>query len=140
MHGLRPANQPQRRLALASHWLAAGISTPSSNNGSPPRRPTLRQSSLLECLQPEQDDIGRGIGDFASSRLRKPQPLLGESRATDLAINIILPWFWARARAGKNDALAAAAEERYLAWPAAQDNSLLRLARHRLLGGQGACG
>jgi hypothetical protein len=64
--------------------------------------------------------------------------LLGESRATDLAINIILPWFWARARAGKNDALAAAAEERYLAWPVAQDNSLLRLARHRLLGGQGA--
>ena len=23
MHGLRPANQPQRRLALAAHWLAA---------------------------------------------------------------------------------------------------------------------
>jgi hypothetical protein len=63
--------------------------------------------------------------------------LLGEARATDLAVNIILPWFWARARAGKNDSLAAAAEARYLAWPAAEDNSLLRLARHRLLGEHG---
>jgi hypothetical protein len=31
-----------------------------------------------------------------------------------------------------------AARQRYLDWPAAQENSLLRLARRRLLGGQGA--
>ena len=39
-------------------------------------------------------------------------------------------------RAGKNERLTRLAEERYLAWPAAQDNSLLRLARQRLLGRQ----
>jgi hypothetical protein len=139
MHGLRPANQPQRRLALASHWLMAHDLlakleqwfTADSSGVSP-------ASSLLECLQPAQDDFWSWHWGFTSSRLRKPQPLLGESRATDLGINIILPWFWARARAGQNDALASAAAERYLAWPAAQDNSLLRLARHRLLGGQAA--
>jgi hypothetical protein len=92
----------------------------------------------VACLQPAPDDYWSWHWGFDSARLRQAQPLLGESRATDLAINIILPWFWARARAGKNDALAAAAEERYLAWPAAQDNALLRLARHRLLGEQGA--
>ncbi len=139
MHGLRPANQPQRRLALASHWLMAKdfharlekwFTTDSSDVA-----PT---SSLLECLQPEQDEFWSWHWGFASARLRQPQPLLGESRATDLAINVILPWFWARARAGQNQALAAVAQKRYLAWPPAQDNSLLRLARQRLLGGQGS--
>lgn len=137
MHGLRPANQPQRRLALASHWLAAGdypgklerwFATAPEDGG--------LASSLLACLQPAQDDFWSWHWGFASARLRKPQPLLGETRATDLAINAILPWFWARARAGGNEALAATARARYLAWPAAQDNALLRLARHRLLGGQ----
>jgi hypothetical protein len=138
MHGLRPANQPQRRLALASHWLAAG-DYPAKLEAwfaAAPAGDSLY--SLLDCLQPPRDDYWSWHWGLASVRLGKPQPLLGESRATDLAINIILPWFGARARAGKNDALAAAARERYLAWPAAQDNSLLRLARHRLLGGQGS--
>jgi len=138
MHGLRPANQPQRRLALASHWLVAADFYAKLEKWFTTDTPDVSLvSSLLECLQPPQDDCWSWHWGFASSRLRKPQPLLGESRATDLAINIILPWFWARARAGKNDTLAAVAEKRYLAWPVAQDNSLLRLARHRLLGGQG---
>jgi hypothetical protein len=138
MHGLRPANQPQRRLALASHWLMAGDFHAKLERWFTTDTPEASlASSLLECLQPAQDECWSWHWGFSSSRLRKPQPLLGESRATDLAINIILPWFWARARAGKNDALAVAAEKRYLAWPIAQDNSLLRLARHRLLGGQG---
>jgi hypothetical protein len=139
MHGLRPANKPQRRLALASHWLASGDCPAKLERWfttAPPGPST--EASLLACLQPALDDHWSWHWGIDSARQRRPQPLLGESRATDLAINIILPWFWARARAGNNDALAAAAEERYLAWPVAQDNSLLRLARHRLLGGQGA--
>jgi hypothetical protein len=137
MNGLRPANKPQRRLILASHWLAAGDYPAKLEQwfaAIPSDAPLA--SSLLACLQPEQDDYWSWHWSFASSRLRQPQPLLGEPRATDLAINTILPWFWARARAGQNDTLAAAAEARYLAWPAAEDNSLLRLARQRLLGGQ----
>jgi hypothetical protein len=64
-----------------------------------------------------------------------PQPMLGESRVTDLAVNVILPWFWVRAVEGKNERLRRVAEHRYLTWPSAQDNSALRLARERLLGG-----
>jgi hypothetical protein len=135
MYGLRPANQPQRRLALASHWLAAGDFAARLERWFTTAPPAASlASSLLACLQPEQDPYWSWHWGFSSSPMLKPQPLLGEARLTDLAINIILPWFWARARAGKNDTLAAAAEERYLAWPAAQDNSLLRLARLRLLG------
>lgn len=136
MYGLRPANTPQRRLVLASHWLVAGDFPARLEQWFTATPPDASQAaSLLECLQPEQDPYWSWHWNFASPRLRQPQPLLGEARATDLAVNIILPWFWARARAGQNEALAAAAEARYLAWPAAQDNSLLRLARNRLLGG-----
>jgi hypothetical protein len=56
---------------------------------------------------------------------------------TDLAVNVVLPWFWMRAVEGKNEAYKNLAEERFLAWPAASDNAVLRLARKRLLGGAG---
>src|SRR5205807_3637476 len=67
--------------------------------------------------------------------LKSAQPLLGQTRVTDLAINVILPWLWIRAAEGKNQAVQKRIEQRYFAWPAAEDNSLLRLARERLLGG-----
>jgi len=134
-NGLRPANQPQRRLALAAHWLE------SKNLFSKLEQWFTREKidaplpdSLLACLQPPTDDFWSWHWAFRSPRLLKPQPLLGATRVTDLAINVILPWFWVRARAGKNHHLQTVAEELYFAWPAAQDNALLRLARLRLLG------
>jgi hypothetical protein len=39
-----------------------------------------------------------------------------------------------RAAAGKNEKLQRRIEQRYFAWPAAEDNSALKLARQRLLG------
>jgi hypothetical protein len=139
MHGLRPANQPQRRLAMAAHWLASPDFVARLEAWFTDERTSASiPGSLLACLQPPLDDFWSWHWSFSSARMTKPQPLLGESRATDLAINVILPWFWTRARAGKNDRLAEIARDRYADWPAAQDNSLLRLARHRLLGGQSA--
>jgi hypothetical protein len=137
LNGLRPANQPQRRLALASHWLVSGDFVAKLEDWftDPQPVPSLA-SSLLECLQPPPDEFWSWHRGFGSPRLPKAQPLLGESRATDLAKNVIIPCFWTRARAGKNDRLAQVAQERYCAWPEAQDNALLRLARHRLLGDQ----
>jgi hypothetical protein len=137
MNGLRPANQPQRRLALAAHWLSSDAFagrlerwfTDEGNVDSQPQ-------SLRKCLQPATDDFWSWHWSFSSPRLTTEQWLLGEARATDLAVNTILPWFWTRARAGKNERLTKWAEERYLAWPAAEDNGTLRLARHRLLGRQ----
>jgi hypothetical protein len=137
MNGLRPANQPQRRLALASHWLASGDLVAKLEDWFTDSRPvTSLASSLLERLQPPLDEFWSWHWGFGSPRLPKAQPLLGESRATDLAINVIMPWFWTRARAGRNERLAELARQRYQEWPEAQDNALLRLARNRLLGGQ----
>jgi hypothetical protein len=67
--------------------------------------------------------------------MSKSQPLLGARRVTDLAVNVILPWFWMRAVAGTSAAAQQIAEQRYFAWPRAEDNAVLRLARQRLLGG-----
>ncbi len=91
--------------------------------------------SLLETLQVEPDDFWSWHCTFRSARFKKAQPLLGATRVTDLAINVVLPWLWIRAVEGKNPALQRALERRYLAWPPGQDNSVLRLARERLFGG-----
>jgi len=132
--GLRPANHPERRLALAAHWLHAGDlpvrlerwcrALPDS--GSP--------AALLDVLQVEPDDFWSWHWTLRSKRLPGPQPLLGAARATDLAVNAVLPWLWVRAVEGRNETLQSALERCYLQWPASDDNAVLRLARQRLLG------
>ena len=134
-HGLRPANHPQRRLALAAHWLAdknfiSGIRNWCAANVADSALP----DSLLEILQVERDEFWSWHWTFKSARQAEPQPLLGMTRATDLAVNVILPWLWARAVEGKNATLRLEMERRYFGWPAAEDNSVLKLARQRLLG------
>ncbi|MBI3851268.1 MAG: DUF2851 family protein [Verrucomicrobia bacterium] len=137
-HGLRPANHPQRRLALAAHWLTEENFLAKLEKWFTtelPSEPTRLADSLLKILQVERDDFWSWHWTFRSARLKKPQPLLGAARVTDLAVNVILPWFWVRAAEGKNEKLQRVAEHRYLAWPSAEDNAVLRLARQRLLGG-----
>ncbi|MGA2786262.1 MAG: DUF2851 family protein [Verrucomicrobiota bacterium] len=163
-HGLRPANHPQRRLALAAHWLAdknliskienwsvASVlsdcssgreSALTSNHNEPAHAGCYEDSrkshelldSLREILEVERDEFWSWHWTFRSARLKKPQPLLGDARVTDLAVNVILPWLWTRAAEGKNGRLQRVIEHRYAVWPQAEDNSILKLARQRLLG------
>ncbi len=134
-NGIRPANLPQRRLALASHWLAdenffrklEKWFTTSED---------VPENALLNLLQVKDDEFWSWHWTFNSVRLPQPQPLLGAARVTDLAINVILPWFWIRSAMGKNEKLQRRAEQIYFNWPAAGDNSVLRLGRQRLLGGR----
>lgn len=138
-NGLRPANQPQRRLALAAHWLASDSLVARLEDWFVAEKPEgALVDSLLACLQPPQDEFWSAHWSFHSPPLAKPQPLLGESRLTDLAVNVVLPWFWMRASAGQNERLRRAAERRFCDWPLGQDNSVLRLARQRLFGQAGA--
>ena len=137
LNGIRPANHPQRRLALAAHWSAdAGLVKRIEKWFATTQPAGALEESLLEILQPPADDFWSWHWTLRSARMPKPQPLLGATRATDLAINVVLPWLWARAREGGHAPLQAEAERRYFAWPAAEDNTVLRLARDRLLGGR----
>lgn len=136
LHGLRPANHPQRRVALASLWALGGNIAGKLERwcGLDLPQATL-ESSLLETLQVEPDDFWSWHCTFRSARLKKLQPLLGPARATDLAVNVVLPWLWSRAAEGRNDTVRRSLERRYFSWSAAEDNAVLRLARQRLLGG-----
>jgi hypothetical protein len=123
-------------LALASHWPLNGeLPTKLEKWSTRELRNSALASSLLQILQVQGDDFWSWHWTFHSARFQKPQPLLGGTRVTDLAVNVILPWLWSRAAEEKNDALQKNVEKRYFAWPPAEDNSLLRLARQRLLGG-----
>jgi uncharacterized protein DUF2851 len=137
-HGQRPANHPQRRIALAAHWLAANTLPTKLERWCAKRFSDGEMSSaLLETLQITPDDFWSWHWTIHSPRLKKAQPLLGASRVTDLAVNVILPWLWIRAFEGKNEFLQREIQNRFNAWPAAEDNSVLRLARQRLLGNVG---
>ncbi len=135
LHGSRPPNHPQRRVALAWLWSMEGNLLSKLERWCARELPhSALTGSLLEALQVEPDDFWSWHCTFRSNRLKKAQPLLGAPRVTDLAMNVILPWLWIRAVEGKNTTMQSALESRYFAWPPAEDNSTLRLARQRLLG------
>jgi hypothetical protein len=134
-HGLRPANHPQRRLALAAHWLADINFISKIENWSAAEISDKKLlASLLEIFQVERDEFWSWHWTFKSARMKKPRPLLGDARVTDLAVNVILPWLWIRSREDGNEKFQNEIERRFFAWPAAEDNSILKLARQRLLG------
>src|SRR5439155_5827772 len=135
-HGLRPANHPQRRLALAAHWLAAGdLPDKLERWFAAPIPDNKLERSLLKILLVERDQFWSRHWTFRSAKMSKPHPLLCAQRVTDLAVNVIPPWFWTRSVAGQSAKAQQTAEHRYLAWPRAEDNAVLRLARQRLFGG-----
>lgn len=139
MHGLRPANNPVRRLALAALWARENVAEKVKDWGAGLVKARSATSAsraaalLLPVLTPDPDPFWSWHLTLNSARLAKQQPLIGAARATDLAINVVLPWLWAREN--KNSAARQRIETCYMEWPAAEDNAVLRLGRQRLLGG-----
>jgi hypothetical protein len=134
--GIRPANHPQRRAALACHWILRG-DIPEKLEHWIVRRiesPDFLES-IAEILQVRHDSFWSYRWTLKSAAFREASPLLGEHRMTDATVNVILPWLYVRACAGGNETLAKATEARYFLWPAGEDNAVLRLARQRLFGG-----
>ena len=135
LSGLRPSNRPERRLALAAHWLGSGALPRALEKWcaeSIARKDLV--SSLMEAARIGPDSFWSSHWNLSGPRLRKSQPLLGAARLTDIAANVVLPWLWIRALEGKAITLQEEMEKRYFEWPASEDNAVLRLARRRLLG------
>jgi len=134
--GIRPANHPQRRLALVAHWLAdGGLCGRLEDWCKAVPKPGTELASLHHAMNVAEDAFWNRHWTLRSRSLAASQPMLGATRVTDLAVNVVLPWLWVRAVEGRNESLRREMERRYFAWPAAEDNSVLKLARQRLLGG-----
>ena len=104
------------------------------------KSPTISWPVLCaKILEVQHDEFWSWHWTFRSARLKKPQPLLGDARVTDLAVNVVLPWLWTRAAEGRNEIIRRTIEHRRAVWPAAEDNSILKLARQRLLGVGRSC-
>ena len=133
--GMRPANHPERRLALAAHWLSREAWVKDIEAwGLEDAAPARALASLTRLLQADHDPFWSRHWTLHSRRMARGQPLIGATRVTDLAMNAVLPWLWIRAKEGNNETLRTRLETLYAQWPAAQDNASLRLARERLLG------
>lgn len=133
--GIRPTNHPQRRLALAAHWITEDNLPHKLRawcDGS--HKDSQLSDSLLKCLQPKADPYWSRHYTLRSGAAPKPLSLLGNDRTTDLAANVILPWLWARASQGRRTRVCREVEHRFLAWPGGSDTAVLKLARQRLLG------
>ncbi|MEI6342768.1 MAG: DUF2851 family protein [Verrucomicrobiota bacterium] len=136
--GLRPANHPERRVAMAGHWLASG-----------PRGAAMVEAILGACdtsqalervaraLQPSEDAFWETHWTLGSMTSRT-SPLLGRPRQVDLVVNVVLPWLWARASSVTGPArdVRGLVWSRFCEWPAGEDNAVLKTARLRLLGGE----
>ena len=128
---VRPANYPSRRVAGAAALLARFAAV-----------------GLLEGLRRmvEIDDLGVALlmsdtdsywathGDFGVGLGETAQDLIGESRAAELAVNIVLPFFHAYASLHDDDTLAAQAKWLYDTHPRLADNEVTRRMASELLG------
>ncbi|MCX7872734.1 MAG: DUF2851 family protein [Verrucomicrobiae bacterium] len=135
--GIRPANHPQRRLALAARWLSDKqffnkLRRWFDNNNKD------YESLFLKLLMTTEDNYWNWHYTIKSKKLSSPKPLIGGERATDIAMNVVLPWFLAIARFGRDSDAEKRTINYYLNWSPGQDNSLLKLARKRFFGANDA--
>jgi hypothetical protein len=86
-------------------------------------------------LQVPEDTFWSHHWTPGGQKFEKSQPLLGPQRFSDIVINVVLPLFWARAVLGRSSPLQQRVRELYFEWPRAEDNSVLKMARQRLLKG-----
>ncbi|MBM3822783.1 MAG: DUF2851 family protein [Verrucomicrobia bacterium] len=139
LRGVRPSNHPQRRLAVAAGWisnpqLCSAVETWVQSLSGDEKEGPLRR--LGEILDPETENFWHQQWSLDSGPCNLPQRLLGRERITELAMNAVLPWAWARAWLGGNEPMAHRVMEGYFNLPATGTNHLLRQAELRLFGGR----
>ncbi len=133
---VRPYNSPLRRLAAMSHlinryreegllaglWGRCAVRVLS-------RRDWCR---MEEGLVVSADDYWRCHFDFGVRRLTASPTILGEGRAADIMVNVLLPFTYARGQSNGRPELAAAALDAYRDHPKLSDNALLKHMRAQL--------
>ena len=135
--GLRPQNRPERRLVGASYLLDRYW-----NSG-------LEEGLRQVCESGTPQEIERGLAvsgegfwavhlDFHLPMARAPAPV-GGGRARDMAVNVLLPFFHARAHLLGNGVLRRRTLDLYRGFPPGQDNEVTREMRALLTASTGGC-
>lgn len=122
LSGNRPNNHPQRRIALAAHWLINPKLISSLIEWSSQDIPIAESLKLLlKILSPQnQDPFWEKHYTLKSKPTVKALPLLGTDRTTDLFINVIAPWLYARTKG--NASSQKLILKRILNWPGSSKN------------------
>lgn len=134
LHNTRPINHPQRRIALAAHWLSDIHFCQRLENWGI-HAGELNADTLFALLAPQTTDVfWEHRYTLRSQGTKKTLPLLGGERVADLFINVIAPWFLARTDRGYDPLTRQRIQDCYLHYPASQENALIRHISQRLYG------
>jgi hypothetical protein len=133
--GVRPSNQPVRRVAAAALLVSAAPAP-------------LAERVLVTLRTSAPTQIARGLGaltagltdpywdrhvDFGAP-LRRPAALVGVARAREITVNVLLPWAAAVARSAGQPAIEAAAAFAYRSHPRLASNAITRHMARQLVG------
>jgi hypothetical protein len=134
--GGRPANSPERRVAAALALIGRGDQLGDRILGVLSEMPPARAGGTLrDTLMVAGNEYWRA--HFGFGRLmRAPSGLVGEQRASDLVVNVALPWALAVARAWANPMLEQSVIDAYEAHPALASNQITRHMAAQVLGDQ----
>ncbi len=135
--GVRPANQPVRRVAGAAALAVGGSGAPGLAEqtlallaGEPAER---AHRALVSLIQRASNTYWAERQDFAT-RLPRPAALIGTARAREITVNVLLPWAAAIAATRRDAALGDAARAAYRRHPRLPDNAITRHMERQLLG------
>ena len=134
--GVRPGNGPVRRVAAAATLLATEPGSPLHTSvlgvlaELPPERAPAGLRSLVLC---PGDDYWHVHGDVGRP-LRRPCSLIGPERASDIVVNVLLPWAAAVGHSLDDDAIVSAAEAAYRGHPPLASNEITRHMARQIVG------
>lgn len=149
--GVRPVNFAHRRVAGVAHLLARWFldgdvleafarKVRSFDPDSPPRaRTRWIRSELVDAFVVEDPEgFWARRYNFTSKRARRPMKLIGESRASSIVFNALLPLLLHYAREKRDTALEDRVRQVFAVYPRLESNSIVRHMRVRLFGGEEA--
>jgi hypothetical protein len=133
--GVRPTNQPVRRVAAAA-LLARAPGAPLAEQifatlATSPLPHVARELAALTAQV--SDPYWNAHQDFGVP-LQRPSRLIGTARAREITVNVLLPWAAAVARTSEQPAFEAAAISAYRRHPRLANNTITRHMERQLVG------
>ncbi len=134
--GARPGNTPVRRVAAAAALIGDAARWPMERHvvAALAELPPRRAASALRALLARSGDSYWQLHGDLDRPLFRPLALIGEQRAADAVVNVVLPWAAALGRSQDTLWIEEAAERVYAAHPPLASNQITRHMALQILG------